>query len=308
MLLICSALVAVAYVYLKVQGDKSAARQQEISQYDATAVRKVDPALIKYRQIAMLPTGLKEPTALALDAQDQIIIAGEKQLRILDGSGTLQKRIDLAADPQALAAGEDGTIYLAFADRVELYTPQGSKKGAWPTKFASLRSIAVLGDDVWLGEFGFKSKMVLHCDKTGKLLAELGKGDLLVPSPYLPVAAGSDGVVWVANPGKHRLQAYTRDGQLVAKWPDRAEVFYGCCNPVYLAVTPERNLVTGEKGSNRITLFGPDGKLKCFVADTAMLGDAPPAGLAVNRKGEVLVLDGVNGSVRVFAPKEGGNP
>ena len=63
----------------------------------------------------------------------------------------------------------------------------------------------------------------------------------IVPSPFLDVMIHRDGLLRVNNPGRHRVEAYTFDGDLEGAWgkPTAAiEGFCGCCNPIAIAAWP----------------------------------------------------------------------
>jgi hypothetical protein len=58
-----------------------------------------------------------------------------------------------------------------------------------------------------------------------------------VPSACLDVEIAPDGLLRVNNPGRHRVETYTFDGDLELFWgrPSAAiDGFCGCCNPVNL--------------------------------------------------------------------------
>ena len=70
-----------------------------------------------------------------------------------------------------------------------------------------------------------KYRIILRYNKEGKLLGRMGKKDkqknisgLIVPSPYMDVAIAPDGLLRVANTGRHRIEAYTFAGDLELWW------------------------------------------------------------------------------------------
>ena len=186
-----------------------------------------------------------------------------------------------------------------------------------------LTGIAVSKDHVFIADAG--NRIVLHCDSSGKILNYIGKKDksrnipgFVVPSPYFDLAVASDGLLRVTNPGRHRIEAYTFDGDFEFAWgkpSSRIEGFCGCCNPVSFAILPDESFVTCEKGLLRVKTYQPNGTFKAVVAGPDQLADGRicqvctspakcgPGGFAVttDEKGRVFVLDTVKNLVKVFA-------
>ena len=109
------------------------------------------------------------------------------------------------------------------------------------------------------------NRVVLRYDKSGKLAGRIGEKNkernipgLIIPSPYLGVVLAPDGLLRVNNTGRHRVEAYTVNGDLESSWgkPSNAiEGFCGCCNPIGLALLPDGRYVTCEKGLPRVKVY-----------------------------------------------------
>jgi DNA-binding beta-propeller fold protein YncE len=262
----------------------------------------VDPALIKYRQVKQVPTGMSVPAGITV-ADGRLIVAGDKQVRVLDGEGRVIRTIDLADRPTCVTVGTHGTIWVGYVGRIEAYAAGDAAphtvalpEGAYVT------SIAADGEDVWVADAG--RKLILCIDAKGTIRQELkGSEGLLVPSPHLDVAV-KDNLVWIANPGKWRLEAYTREGKPVRSFGSMSmdtAGFVGCCNPSDFAILPDGKIVTSEKGAARVKVFGANAALESVVADATTLGDIEGAmDVATDLAGRVYVLDTRSKSVRVF--------
>ncbi len=140
-----------------------------------------------------------------------------------------------------------------------------------------------------------------------------------MPSPYFDVAVAPDGLLRVANPGTHRIEAFTFDGHLELSWGKRGmgiEAFCGCCNPSNIAILADGRVVTAEKGIPRVKVYSESGEFECVVVGPEIL--APnrsatvetrdelrlhPVDLAVDSRSRILVLDPAAGSVRIFEHK-----
>jgi len=95
--------------------------------------------------------------------------------------------------------------------------------------------------------------------------------------------------------------------------------FAGCCNPVHLAVLPNREFVTSEKGLSRVKIYSRDGAFVCVVAGPEMFEGpkGPGSGqdsmdgklgwandVAADSGGRVIVLDPKQAAVMVFVKNE----
>src|SRR6185369_16684319 len=125
-----------------------------------------------------------------------------------------------------------------------------------PGKKTWITGLTVSDKELFAADSG--NRCVLRYDRSGKLLARLGEKNkernvrgLIVPSPYLDVAIGKDGLLRVNNPGRHCVELYTTTGEFELFWgkPSAAtEGFCGCCNPIALVMLPDGRCVTAEKG------------------------------------------------------------
>lgn len=286
--------------------------------YDLTELRKVDPALIQYDEADSIGVPLEAPRGLALDAAGRLYVAGDEAVVAL---GTEAARLELGGAPNCLAVGHDGLLYVGMRRHVEVWDPKGERKGAWESlgERARITSVAVGDGEVFVADAG--NRLVARYDLAGKRLGTIGKRDaarnipgLVVPSPHLDVAIGREGLVWVVNPGRHKLEGYTPDGHLEVSWGKASagiDGFCGCCNPTDFAVLPDGRFVTAEKGLPRVKVFSHDGTLEGVVAPPdSFHKDVAGLDLAVDAQGRILVLDPQAKKVRVFVRKgtKDGNP
>ncbi|MBM4040712.1 MAG: hypothetical protein FJ290_19585 [Planctomycetes bacterium] len=286
--------------------------------YDLTEHRKVAPELIGYEEAAAIEPGLKEPRGIAVDAEDRLYVAGDELVVVFNKEGKREGEVKVGAAPRCLAVAADGTLYVAMRDHVAAFDAKGERKAAWASlgEKALITSIAVGGEKgVFVADAG--NRVVVHYDLAGKQAGLIGKKDaarnipaLHIPSPHFDLAMGRDGLLWVVNPGRQNLQAFTPDrGDLEASWgkPSPAIAgFSGCCNPTDIAVLPDGRFVTAEKGIPRVKVYSADGKFECVVAAPDRFDkDVVGLDLAADSKGRVLVLDPQARKVRVFVRKKG---
>lgn len=314
-IVVLAAVVAVvAVLSTDTTGRKGSGLGEEFT-YDLSKLRKIDPRLVGYEEADGIELGLDEPRGLALGTDGRILAAGDRKILVFDKGGAQLSEVKLTGSPQCLAVASDGTLYVAMLDHVEVHDPSGKPKATWDSlgKDAVLTGIAVADNDVFVADAG--NRVVVRYDAAGKLLGRIGQKDkdknipgILVPSPYMDLAVGAEGLLWVTNPGRRLVEAYTFDGDRESSWGKSSSAidgFCGCCNPTHLALFPDGRVVTSEKGLPRVKVLDADGALKCVVAGPEQFADdARGLDLAVDPRGRILVLDPSAKRVRIFTQKE----
>jgi len=307
-----------AYKHLEDAGERKDRGFEKGFTYDTTPVRQVDPLLIRYRELATIETGLESPRAIAVDPRTgDLLVAGHGLVRRLSPAGARLGDIAVSGEPFCLASGFDGRVFVGLKDHVEVYSAGAVAKLVESWKSFGLGSyltcIAVAEDGVYVADAG--RRVVYRCSPDGRVLVEIGRADkdlgipgFIVPSPHLDVAIGSDGLVWVGNPGMHRLEAYTADGRLERYWGTvgtAVNEFFGCCNPTDFAMLSDGSFITSEKGIARIKRYDADGRFDCVVAAPQSFGgNVTGLDVATTAEGHVLVLERGTRAVRVFAPDD----
>src|SRR5215213_3698003 len=185
--------------------------------------------------------------------------------------------------PRAIAAGQDGDIYVADSrnHRILHIGADGSLVNEWGT-FADQQS-----GNAPIGTFN---------------------------EPW-GVAVGPDGSVYVSDTWNHRLQKFTKDGKPVKMWgqygqpspdiPESKSFFWG---PRGIAVNSKGEVFIADTGNKRIVVFDSDGK---YITDFGTAGLGPgqfdePVGVAVAEDGTVYVTDTWNQRIQSFIPNQDG--
>jgi len=282
--------------------------------YDMESLRKIDPALIRFQEERRIETGFTQVTGLALRPGGGWLVAGDSAVRSFGPDGKPACEIKLSGPACAVAVAPDGKVYAGLRDHVEVYDGQGALLSKWESlgQEARITGLAVSAEDAFIADFG--PRVVWRCDLSGSLRNKIGARDgarnvpgLIAPSPYIGLAFGPDGLLYVNNPGRFRIEAYTPAGDLERDWGRPSmEVsgFCGCCNPISFALRPGGGFVTGEKGVARVQLLDAGGNLESVVAAPASFGeDAFGIGVAWDESGRVCVLDTGTRAVRVFSQR-----
>jgi outer membrane protein assembly factor BamB len=316
-------IAVVALVRLDTTGKKGSGLGKEYT-YEIDA--KIDPNLILYEESAQpISTGFTDSYGIALDSQGSIYIAGDKAIRVFTGSGNLLDEIELTDVPRCLTVAGDGRIYVGMKNYVEVYNDDGKRLATWESlgNDAVLTSIAVSKNDVFVADAG--NRIVLRYDTAGKLINRIGAKDkernipgFVIPSPHFDLAVGRDGLLRVVNPGRHRIEAYTFDGDLEFFWGKFSNVdvkgFCGCCNPANFTILDDESFVTCEKGLTRVKIYDAEGTFVGVVAGPEQLIEGGTARIcyfpdqcqaggfdvAVDAAGRIFVLDTIKNVVRIF--------
>ncbi len=299
------------------------------SSYDLDRLSRIEPALIQYNQCAKpIYTGFSVSRGIALDSKGSIYVAGDKTIRVFEQGRDLVREIKIEGTPCSLFITEEGSLYVTMRDNVKVFNKQFKQTANWKSlgPRAVLTSIAVSKDHVFVADAG--NRIVVHYNTAGEILNYIGKKDkdknipgFIVPSPYFDLAVARDGLLRVANPGRHRIEAYTFDGYFEFAWGKptvRIEGFCGCCNPVSFAILYDESFVTCEKGLLRVKVYKPDGTFRAVVAGSDQLAEGrscrvcvSPADcgtggfdLTADHAGRVFVLDTIKNLVRTFIKTE----
>lgn len=292
--------------------------------YDVSRFEHTDPALLLYREIEPIPSGFDDPKCLAIGPDNSLFIGGDRAVKHLDRAGRVRSTIALTSKPFALSATE-ARLCVAMKDHLETFDGSGRPLAVGKPLEGTpwLTGVADAGDTIYLADAG--GREIIRCAESGQVLGRFGRpGDgnpgFVVPSPYFHVMLGGDGLLWVNNPGRHQVEAYTTDGKFELGWGASSmavEGFCGCCNPVYFTRRPDGKFITSEKGLNRIKIYDATGNFEGVVAGPEQLvNDLALAkkacadcrvgfgfDVACDSAGRVLALDPATKAVRVFTPK-----
>jgi len=128
--------------------------------------------------------------------------------------------------------------------------------------------------------FGSPPGMHMHFEWMRKDI-DVFDGFVVYAAPITMTFSTHSGLLYIANPGRHRVDVFTQDGiyqpELSFGEPSgRLEGFPACCNPIGLAVLDDGRILTVEKGISRIKIYRTDGTLDTVVAGPDVLDNLPP--------------------------------
>jgi hypothetical protein len=296
-------------------------------EYDISEHQTTDPSLVLYEETGKFASGLTQASRLTITKDGQILVAGDQAVHRFDGHGRPKAPIALPDKPQAIAVTGDDKLVVGYRQYFEIRQLDGAlvSKSANLGDRVYITAVAMADDHVFVADAG--NREILRCTPAGDVALRFGKvgssenvPGFVVPSPYFDMLIAPDGLLRVANTGRHQVEAYTLDGKFELAW-GRASMavdgFCGCCNPSYFTMLPDGRYITSEKGLNRIKLYDMHGTFKGVVAGPeALVRDKELAKRACSdcqvgfafdvdcdSKGRVFAIDPTTQQVRIFSPK-----
>lgn len=275
--------------------------------YSLDEYRTVDPALIKYKELEPILPTLGKLSALAVSADDIIVVGGENGIETFPAG----QNVSIIGTPSCLTISEGGMVYAGMQDHVAVFSSDW-KMTSWevPSEKAYLTSIDVDEWYVYVADAG--SRRIWRYNKEGGEPLEIGKKDwsngirgFNIPSPFFDLAINRfDGSFWAVNPGYHAFENFRPDGMPLSTWEASSmgiKGFSGCCNPAHFALLADGGFVTAEKGLPRVKIHNADGSFRCVVAAPDQFDeDVVGLDVAVTSDGKIMVLDPSRNQVRIF--------
>jgi len=295
--------------------------------HDLLSMTKIDPEMILYKEINKpVRTGFTESRFVTVDTSGSLYVTGDQTIRMMDHRGRIKETIKLTVTPYCLIP-TDKQFYIGTKDSIVITDKKGKIQTTWPSlgDNAWITSITMDDEHIYIADAG--QRIVWCYDLDGKLIRRIGEKNpdknipgFVIPGPYFDLAMAPDGLLRVANPGRHQIEAYTVKGDREFAWGqfgNRLEDFTACCNPVSFTILDDGNIITCEKGVARVKVYDTFGKLKGFVAEPKQLANVSPEvgvkqervqrygfDVAVGMNGHVYILDRARNVLRIFGLKD----
>jgi tripartite motif-containing protein 71 len=197
---------------------------------------------------------------IAIDKSDNIYISetGNQRIIKLDLNGNLLTELVIPENldsgqeyPAAIAIDKEGTIYASGQTYIKQLTSDGKQIAEWGSNGTAD------------GRFCFP------------------RG----------IASDSEGNIYIADEGNHRIQKYSADGKFILKWGKRGKEEGMFENPRDLAVAPNGHIYIVDSGNSRIQEFTLDGKfISSWNSDIdGSIKMENPVSIAINSIGNIYV-------------------
>ena len=250
--------------------------------------------------------------AIAVNKNDNIYLSGDNEIIVFTKPGDKKNTIKTDGTATALAIDKNNVVYAAMGNRIVAYALDGSIKNQWSVNStkAIITSLAV-GNSIFVADAN--EAVVYEYDVKGTLIKTIGsknKDDndcFILPSKYFDLAIGPDSSLWVANPGKHFLVNFKKDGSIKSSWGNASanlEDFCGCCNPSHFAIGSDGSFITSEKGLVRVKKYNASGIFECAIAGPQHF-EAGATGLdiAIGSDNTIFILEPKASVIHIFKEK-----
>jgi len=254
---------------------------------------------------------LKNAKAIGIGYNDLLYVSGDKKIQIFNLNGTFISDFKTSETATSITISKENELYLGLKDHIEKYDSTQKLISKWKSlgENAYITSIALKKNKVYIAEA--ETELVYVYNNSGVLEDILGDSvaanDILrfvLPSYYFDLKIDTEGFLWVANTGKHKLISFNSSGSLRSYWGDSSvevEGFCGCCNPTHFSITETGSFITSEKGIVRIKKYDSAGQFVCAIAGPEHFKkNSEGLDIAIDSKQSIYVLEPVAQVIHIF--------
>jgi len=290
--------------YMNSKPNKSKGNPYE---YNVDEFKKVDPALIRYKEVRQIKVDMGETGGIAT-ANSMIYFAAGKLVKTLSPDGKVISEFSIDYSPRCIAVN-DNQIIVGYGKYFAAYSLSGKKQfqSEEINDSTVITSVAIWKGKIVVADMGKRRVYLFNQNQKFKEFEGISGAKNLhgfvIPSPYFDVAVNPQNELWVANTGMHALQQYDENGNMVNSWEKASleiEGFSGCCNPAQFTFLPDGRFVTSEKGIPRIKIYKPNGELESVVAAPDKFTDNGHAPEVATIGETVVALDYNKKMIRIF--------
>ncbi len=246
--------------------------------------------------------------SITVDGSERLYAVGDSELKVFEADGTLRRRWPTSMPGHAVAVAEDGSVYVGESGQVEIFDRDGKLVSTWrdPERLGRITAIGFASGCVLVGDAA--DRAIRRYDLNGTFLNDIGRNNRMqgfrIPNGVIDFGVDADGIVHATNPGKHRIEHYTPDDQLLGHFGRFDGIdpagFPGCCNPTNVAVAGRERIYVTEKAEPRAKVYDFQGNLIAVIATDVFDPNCKNMAIAVDRRGRVYVADTVRLEIIVF--------
>lgn len=183
---VCIAGIAAAYFTL--MGTSNFPEPGRNITYDVETYAKLDEVETRFVETGLIDPGLEDPQAMAVGPDGKLYVTGRDAVTIFGAGDKEVARFAVDGTAKCITVSPEGTVYLGFSNHVKVMEPDGTVSASWEKLDARayITSIAVLEDDVFVADAG--NRVVLRYDREGALQGRIGEknDDADVPGIEVP--------------------------------------------------------------------------------------------------------------------------
>lgn len=233
----------------------------------------------------------------------KLFIATANEICIYNVSGEQQSSFAVKPDVRDIDIDE-GNIYVLYPTYIEMYSQQGVLLHEWEacSELSDYCSLVAAGDFVFVTDA--ENKNICKYTKEGYFMKFINSPrGFVIPSYAFDITSRND-TIYCSNSGRHLVEKYTLEGDFIAAFGGpggETGFFAGCCNPTYLAITPEGTIMVSEKGNPRISSYDKKGNFLRVLLNSRLLGGGSVA-YEMRGDGDYLYVAGKD-KITVFKMK-----
>lgn len=265
---------------------------------------------MEYRQARIIGEGDFKQALRGLAVTDLVYATGDSRVAVFDPGGSRLHLWDTEHPGYSIAVSGEN-VWVGQGGQIEIFDAEGRLLNLWrdPERLGLVTAIGFTADGVLAADA--VSRWVRHYDRQGNFRNNIGdqhrKGGFHIPNGVVDFAVDAEGIVHVANPGMHRVERYTPEGELLGRFGRfdgiDPEGFPGCCNPTNVTVASDGRVIVTEKAGPRAKVYDPRGHLLAVVAAGDVFDPAAKnMDVATDERGNVYVADTIRRRICVFEP------
>jgi len=249
-------------------------------------------------------------TAIVADDTGLVYAAGDREIKVFDSStGTLRRQWPTLRPGRCVTLDSEGHVYVGEAGQIEVFDTMGKRRDLWrdPDRLGLVTALDFSDDAIFVGDA--KNRCIRRFDRQRRHQNDIGHDTrthgFIIPNGQLDFDLDSQGIVYAAHSGKHRVEHYSPDGALLGRFGrfgmrDPAH-FRGCCNPTNLALTADGNIVVTEKAGPRVKVYDRKGELLSVMGEKTFDPNCRNMDIATDPLGRIYVTDTVRLQIVVYA-------
>ncbi len=239
----------------------------------------------------------------------RLYAAGDSQVMVFDPAGKPVRRWVTAKPASSIAVADDRRVFVGGAGQVEIFDEVGKLEKAWRGGwFGEITAVGFHQGETFVADAA--ARCIRRYEAVLRPVNEIGRDNstngFLIPNGVLDFDVDAAGVIHAANPGKHRVERYTREGKLlghIGRFDGTdPEGFGGCCNPTNVALGPGGRVIVTEKAGPRAKVLDAGGKLGAVLASKELDAQCKNMPVTADFRGRVYVAETVRLQILVFEP------